>query len=157
LPQFQYDNEYIEAIALTKYIPDMVDLLGISVSLLECGTRFLVQEPSISRFMSTNYAECIAGFADNVYVHETLVNMHEMLLATLLVEDNTRRTKRYILKLPAGIKCKMGYNNPINRQQLSGNLNYATTTLGTALTNLSADIECIHPSITFLVVMDKEP
>jgi hypothetical protein len=117
---------------------------------------FLVQEPAISRFMNSNYPESFAGYDHLLLVQETLINMHESLLANI-AEDDSRRTKKYILNLPAGVRCKMGYMNPLNGERLTGTLNFATTILGRELTNLDHDLECVHPTVTFLAVLDKEP
>jgi hypothetical protein len=159
LPQFQYENEYIEAIVLNKVVSDMEDMIGadkVSVSLLECGTKLFVQEPAVSRFMVTNYPESFSGFADSLQLHESILNTHEMLLHDIL-SDESRRTKKYILNLPAGYRCKMGYMNPLNGERLKGVLHYATTTLGTEVTGFPNDLECLHPSVTWIAVLDKEP
>jgi hypothetical protein len=129
LPTFQFENKYVEAIVLTKIAPNLEDMIGpdkISVPLLECGTKFLVQEPSVSRVMTTNYSEAFNGFAPNVHLHENVLSMHVMLLSQI-DEIETRCTKRYFLKLLSGYKCKMGYLNPASGERLSGVLHYSTT------------------------------
>jgi hypothetical protein len=67
LSPFKFGNELIEAITLTKHVADLSDLYGadgMAVELLECGTRFLVTEPSLSLFLKTNFHQSFAGLGE---------------------------------------------------------------------------------------------
>jgi hypothetical protein len=94
LAEFEYGNEAIEAIALTKYVTDFHDLYGIdgmTVVLMEFGTRFLVTEPSVSQFLKTHYDESFSCLecTKNAGMHASLTAAHRAFIHE--IRTNPRR------------------------------------------------------------------
>jgi hypothetical protein len=65
------------------------------------------------------------------------------------------KIKKYLLTLPPGYKCKMGYMNPASGSQLVGNMNVSVTRMEREHTYLRRDFEILHPTITFVLTMDN--
>jgi hypothetical protein len=49
----------------------------------------------------------------------------------------------------------MGYMNPASGTQLVGNMNVSVTQMEREQTNLRRDFEILHPTITFIVTLDR--
>jgi hypothetical protein len=160
LAEFEYGNEAIEAVSLTKYVTDFNDLHGddgISVVLMECGTRFLVTEPSVSHFLKTNYDQSFSGLesTENAGLHSSLISAHRAFVHEIR-SNPLRRFKQYVLKLPYGYKCQLGFMNPTTVRRLKGSMNVAETTLIHQKTRLAEDMDFEHGTVTYVCALLKD-
>ena len=63
--EIEYTDELIEALVIHKTLVDMKDLMGtskITASLLECGTRILIEEPAVPNFFASHTNDIFANF-----------------------------------------------------------------------------------------------
>jgi hypothetical protein len=156
LTSVEFENEVIDAVVLTKHIHDMNDTRSsekIQVSLLPCCTKLLVTEPSVSQFMKLRYEQTFHGLTRHPFLHRALITMHQVFLQKIDSDPN-RKSKKYVLCLPPGYKCKMGYMNPANGSKLIGIMNCSITRMEAGETNLRNDFDVIHPTVTFTIALD---
>jgi hypothetical protein len=122
---------------------------------MECGTKILVEEPSVPHFFHTHVDSILAG-VEHGEARRAIETAH-LSQMNAIHADPERSMKRYILKLPPGIKCKMGYMNPPPGRTLIGNMNVSEKIV--PLIQDNGTIENVlfsMPTITYLVVVDKD-
>jgi hypothetical protein len=125
---FQFRDESISVVILHKEVLDVEDMRYpgqmIVLSLLECGTKILVEEPAVPHFFHTHVNQMLHGIKDQE-AHRAIRVSHDHNMNAIML-DPARVVKKYILNLPVGMKCQMGYMNPTTGRVLVGSMNLAT-------------------------------
>jgi hypothetical protein len=153
--QFIFDGEMIGAVVLHKLLNDVQDTMDehvrLIVSLMECGTKILVEEPAVPHFFYTHTHQMLAGIGD-AEARRAIEAPHVYKMNKILHDPN-RRMKKYILNLPSGIKCKMGYMNPSSGRVLIGSMNVSDRTIVAA-----SGLQCYFTmgTITYAIALDTE-
>jgi hypothetical protein len=125
---FICNDEMVDAVILHKQLLDVEDMRDknqkLQVSLMECGTKYLVEEPSVPHFYHTHVDQMLAGI-QNGEARRAIQTAHTYKVNAIMATPD-RHMKKYVLNLPVGVKCKMGYMNPPNGRVLLGNMNIST-------------------------------
>jgi hypothetical protein len=168
-PQFKFQNgmaiEHIDAIVMHKVVCDLSDLYGnphtgnnkLIASLLEDGSGVLFEEPSLPFFL----IDSIDGlYGPNVFKNvemTTAVKDAHHYTTTAIVQKVNRRTKKYIVRFPEDIHCKMGYMNQLSQgQKLTPFFNMKKTAVPKEVTGASADTEVINFLATYVIAIETE-
>jgi hypothetical protein len=129
--QFIFEGEMIGAVILHKVLYDVQDTMDesvrLAVSLLECGTKILVEEPAVPNFFFTHTHQILAGI-DHAEARRAIETPHVYKMNAIR-QDPQRCSKKYILNLPLGVKCKMGMMNPPPGRTLLGSMNVSDRTI----------------------------
>ena len=152
---FIFNDEMIEAVVLHKQLLDVEDMRDqnhkLVVSLLECGTKILVEEPSVPHFYHTHVDEILGG-VHHGEARRAIETAHNYKMNAILANPD-RRMKKYILNLPNGLRCKMGYMNPTSGRILIGSMNISSQQVPNkkgVLINFSM------VTVTYAIVVDTE-
>ena len=123
---FVYGDEEVEVVLIQKQVNDIEDVRDasnhpITMTLSEDGGSITVVEPSLPTFMLSPdsgldlYEDCDEEMA------KALLTKHLIQVAAIK-NSPSRKTNKYRLKLPPNIKCKMGYMNETNGNDLHGHV-----------------------------------
>lgn len=157
-PAFEYGNEMIEAVVLHKQVLDIEDIMDhnrkIVLTLLDCGKKVLVEEPAVPHYFHTHSEQMFLG-VQNPEVKRAIKTAHVYKMNDIL-NNPERLMKKYILNLPEGVTCKMGYMNPSNGRILVGSMNVAEKTLPTSFTKAKNDMIFTMATITYVVALDAD-
>jgi hypothetical protein len=123
---FVYNHEEIEALVLHKQLFDVEDMRHancmVVVSLLECGTKLLVEEPAVPHFFHSHVDQMLVGIKQHHEAYRAILTAHVCKMNGILA-DPERLMRKYILNFPSGVRCKMGYMNPSTGRVLVGSMN----------------------------------
>ena len=123
---FIYGDEEVEVVVIQKQVNDIDDVRDtanhpITMTLLEDGSGIDVVEPSMPSFMLAPnggldlYEDCKEEMA------KALLTKH-MIQVAGIKNTPSRKTNKYRLKFPPNIRCKMGYMNEMNGNDLHGHV-----------------------------------
>ena len=127
----------------------------VTVKLMECGTKLLVEEPSVPHYFHTQPDEIFETF-ENAEICRAIQTAHEYKM-TSIRSVTSRHTKTYILNLPDGLKCKMGYTNPMNaRRVLNGTMSCAVKTFPSNTTGAGIHLEFQMVTVTYVITIKTE-
>jgi hypothetical protein len=153
---FIYNDESIVAVVLHKQLLDVKDIMDtkqqIVLTLLECGTKILVEEPSVPHYFHTHVNEILAGI-EHPEARRAIEVAHVYKMNGIQA-DPERHMKKYILNLPVGIKCKMGHMNPSTGRVLVGSLNIAEQNYKHEETGL--ELFSTMATLTYAIAMDTD-
>ena len=149
----------MEALVIHKTIQDLEDLMDpirkVTVKLMECGTKLLVEEPSVPHYFHTQPDEMFESF-ENAEICRAIQTAHEYKM-TSIRSVTSRHTKTYILNIPDGLKCKMGYTNPMNAcRVLNGTMSWAVKTFPNNMTGAGIDLEFRMVTVTYVIAIETE-
>ena len=82
----------------------MEDLLDqdaqLSATLMPCGTKIFIEEAAVPHFMHTHVAELL-DLVEDAELKRAMTTAHKSKMVGIV----ERKTKKYILSLPKGLKC----------------------------------------------------
>jgi hypothetical protein len=152
---FIFEDEMIDAVVLHKQILDVEDLKDktsrLVVSLLECGTKILVEEPAVPHYYHTHVDQILQGIKHGE-ARRAIETAHICTMNSIMSNPD-RHMKKYILNLPVGLKCKMGYMNPTAGRILVGSMNVASQQI---LNNKGVFLKFTMATVTYAIAIDTE-
>jgi hypothetical protein len=153
---FIYNDESIVAVILHKQLLDPKDIMDtkqqLVLTLLECGTKILVEEPSVPHYFHTNVNEILAG-VEHTEARRAIETAFVCKLNGILAYPE-RHMKKYVLNLPVGLKCKMGHMNPTTGRILVGSLNIAEQNINHEETGL--EMFSTMATVTYAIALDTD-
>jgi hypothetical protein len=157
--EFVHSGDAIEAVVLHRQLHDVGDIINsnhrIAVSLMECGTKILVEEPAVPGFFHTHVDSILSGI-DHPETQRAIQTAHLSQMNSILA-DPDRGMKRYILKLPPGVKCKMGYTNPSSGRGLLGSMNVSEKMVPVVRDmGVIENVVFSMVTITYVIALDKD-
>ena len=158
LSENKHSDELIQAMVIHKTVIDLKDLMGdskITATLMECGTKILIEEPNVPNFFSV-HTNSIFNNIDHPALQTAMKNNFQTKFNEISI-STSRRTRKYILRLPDGMKCKMGYMNPMtNRRVLAGVMSSAHKVFEAANTGAADDFHNSMIMVTYVIAIDSE-
>jgi hypothetical protein len=152
---FVIEFEEIEAIILHKEICDIENMRHqnamIVVSLMECGTKLLVEEPSVPHFYHTHTDQILDGIT-HTETRRAIQTAHSCKMNDIS-GDPERKMKNYILNFPPGISGKMGFMNPVSGRILVGSMNMSYRN---AMDDKGNVITFTMATVTYAVAVDTD-
>lgn len=117
--EVEYSDELIQALVIHKTVVDLKDCMGtekLTASLMECGTRILFEEPAIPNFFASQADEIFSNI-DHKALKVAMKNNFQTKVNEI-TSISGRRVRKFVLKLPDGMRCKMGFMNPSNTRRI---------------------------------------
>jgi hypothetical protein len=159
---FVYNDEDIEAVFLHKTLVDVEDArdknLMVALRLLDCGTKILVEEPCVPHYFHTHVEQMLEGIR-HPEARRAIEKVHNCTMNDI-VDAPDRFLKKYILTLPSGVKCKMGYMNPSSGQVLIGSMNVSEQEYSRGVDaqtgHMLPPLHFTMTTITYAIAVDSE-
>jgi hypothetical protein len=123
----------------------------IVLRLSDCGTKILVEEPSVPHFFHTHVNGILEGIKD-IETRRAIQVAHNYKMNEIC-DKPEQATQKYILNLPPGKKCKMGFMNPSSGRVLVGSMNVSNQKV-TFPGAPGLEFEFTMPTITYAIAID---
>ena len=156
--EFEHTDELIQAVVIHKTVVDLKDLMGsekLTATLMDCGTKILFEEPVFPNFF-LGHTDDIFDSITHPALKMTMKNNFQTK-ANEILSSKVRGVRKFILNLPDGLKCKMGYMNAQNnRRILSGVMSSAQDVFSAAVTGAAQDFHNSTLVVTYVIAVDSE-
>ena len=151
-PSFVFGNEQVEVVVLHKQVHDINDVRDASnplvMSLLPDGSGILVEEPALPHFMASQIDNLYDGCDSNEM--ESALQTNHAVCVTAMKQNPARHKKKYVLKFPSNLTCKMGYMNATTGHTLRGNIQVSKSSIKN---KNGGSIPFTHVTIRFMAVV----
>ena len=152
-PSFVFGNEQVEVVVLHKQVHDIKDVRDatnpVTMSLLPDGTGILVEEPALPNFMASQIDALYDG-CESIDMENALQTNHAVCV-TAIKQNSIRQKKKYILKFPGNLSCKMGYMNATSGHTLRGHVQVSKSVIKN---KGGIAIPFTHVTIRFMAVVN---